>query len=1107
MTMTKTSNKYSDHSARERALDASLSFAVQAPAGSGKTELLMQRFLALLALVEKPEEILALTFTKKAAGEMHSRILGAMKKARDGDEPKAEHEAKTLSLARMALERDALKGWALLENPTRLKVQTIDSFCSSIVRQMPVLSGLSRYSITDEPKAFYTEAAEKTVALVEEDGPRGDALRHALGHMDNSVKALVNRLVVMLERRDQWLRHIKRSTTSTELRGLLEGSLKRLIEGDLENIAKAFTPGILEAFVPLARYAASNVDHESPIAQLSDMDGLPECAVTALPQWQGIRALLLTKDNKKIRAQVDVKTGFPPGAGLPADRKKEFKELLSRLSGLDGFYEAVARVSILPQPKFLDSEWEALEAIISLLPVAEAMLSEAFAAKGMVDFQAVSLAALSALGTDEEPTDLMLSLDLRIQHILVDEYQDTSGAQLALIEALTRGWTEGDGRTLFVVGDPMQSIYLFREAEVGLFLEAMGGSVGSVKMEPLTLCRNFRSQEAIVDWVNATMGQAFPSNEDIFTGAVTYSPSQAVKEPVEGRGVEITLFGSRDDFSEAQKAVSILRSIPQGETTAILCRSRGHLDSIVEEVKKAGLVFRAENIDPLSERVAVRDLTALLRALSRPLDRVAWLSCLRAPWCGLSLSDLHALCYGDRKRPLWALLNEKDRLDKLSGDGQERAERFVKETSSALAVWGRKRPSEVLRGLWIALGGPACLEDEADKEDAQRFLGLVEAMESSGDVSIEELGGRVERLFADHAGSPETTLSIMTIHKAKGLEFDNVIIPGLGKYARADDKKLLVWMERGEDDLLLAPIEKKHAEEDSRIYGCLSALQKEKSANEEVRLLYVAATRAKKSLYLLGHIKEVEEGEVRADTRSFLSRISRALREEMIVAAGAAPSEAPGAPPALKRLPAGWGLPEAKEPLPSSGKSFTPDSAEPQFYWAGEAVKHLGTAVHRYFCRISKEGLDRWDEKGLKGEAQRMRLMLKSLGLSDAAAKKAAAEGVEILVKALEDERGRWTLTAHNEASSELPLTAVVNGEIIRVVIDRTFVDNSGVRWVIDFKTGSHSGGSLEEFLEHERERYRGQLLKYEAVLRAYGETRPIRKGLYYPAHRKWVEV
>ncbi|MBI2400593.1 MAG: PD-(D/E)XK nuclease family protein [Deltaproteobacteria bacterium] len=362
-------------------------------------------------------------------------------------------------------------------------------------------------------------------------------------------------------------------------------------------------------------------------------------------------------------------------------------------------------------------------------------------------------------------------------------------------------------------------------------------------------------------------------------------------------------------------------------------------------------------------------------------------------------------------------------------------------------------------------------------------------------------------LYADHSATVGAKLDIMTIHRAKGLEFDNVIIPGMGKSSRAEDKKLLVWLERGEDDLLLAPIESKGALEGSRIYGYLSALQKEKAVNEEVRLLYVAATRAKKKLFLLGHAGVTEDGKIKARTRSFFSRIQHALREDMVIEAQ--PVEEAPSSPALKlnRLPVCWELPDITAPLPSEGLFVPPADEEPRFYWAGEAVKHLGTAVHRYFCRIAKEGVDKWDGHRIRNEEPRMRAMLKALGLSGIEAARASKEGVSILMKTLEDEKGRWVLSTHEEAASELPLTAVVKGAIVRVVIDRTFVDNDGVRWVIDFKTGMHAGGSLDEFLESERERYKGQLAKYEAALRAFGETRPIKKGLYYPANRAWVEV
>ena len=129
-----------DQPARMRALDPSGSFIVQAPAGSGKTGLLMQRFLVLLAGVEAPEEIVAITFTRKAAGEMRQRIVLALQSASRNEMPEEEHELRTWELARKALARDVEKGWQLIKNPTRLRIQTIDSLCMALVRQMPVLS-------------------------------------------------------------------------------------------------------------------------------------------------------------------------------------------------------------------------------------------------------------------------------------------------------------------------------------------------------------------------------------------------------------------------------------------------------------------------------------------------------------------------------------------------------------------------------------------------------------------------------------------------------------------------------------------------------------------------------------------------------------------------------------------------------------------------------------------------------------------------------------------------------------------------------------------------------------------------------------------------------
>ena len=157
----------------------------------------------------------------------------------------------------------------------------------------------------------------------------------------------------------------------------------------------------------------------------------------------------------------------------------------------------------LPDPEYGDEEWGRVREVAQVLVLSAAELDGVFRERGAVDFAAISLAALRALGAESAPTDLNLRLDYRLQHILIDEFQDTSSAQLELVRRLTAGWQKDDGRSIFCVGDPMQSIYGFRQAEVRAFLELAEEGIGEVQFDVQRLRSNFRSAPGIVDWMNA----------------------------------------------------------------------------------------------------------------------------------------------------------------------------------------------------------------------------------------------------------------------------------------------------------------------------------------------------------------------------------------------------------------------------------------------------------------------------------------------------------------------------------------------------------------------------------------------------------------------------
>ncbi len=262
-------SKPRDSAARARALDPAGSFIVQAPAGSGKTELLAQRVLRLLALADRPEEVLAITFTRKAAGEMRDRILGALAAAAAGQPVEAEHEQTTRALALAALRRDAEKGWQLLNDPARLRVLTIDGLNAWLTQRMPLTSGLGgSAAIADRPEDLYRDAARRAL-LAGDRHPGRDAARRLLIHLDNRFARAEEQLARLLARRDHWLPRIggRPGGDGDAARERLEAGLGRVVTAGLGR-ARAALAGF-EEVAALAATAAAELaasGRESPVA-------------------------------------------------------------------------------------------------------------------------------------------------------------------------------------------------------------------------------------------------------------------------------------------------------------------------------------------------------------------------------------------------------------------------------------------------------------------------------------------------------------------------------------------------------------------------------------------------------------------------------------------------------------------------------------------------------------------------------------------------------------------------------------------------------------------------------------------------------------------------
>ncbi|MFZ3323895.1 MAG: UvrD-helicase domain-containing protein [Usitatibacter sp.] len=1048
-----------DREQRAEALDADRSFIVQAPAGSGKTELLIQRYLALLGRVERPEEIAAITFTIKAAAEMRKRVFDALRAARETPRPEAHHSARTWDLARAAIVRNDALGWKLDESADRLRVQTIDALCASLTRQMPVLS---RFGAQPEPIEeaghLYAEAARNLLATLEIQGNEtGTLVATLLEHIDNNVAVAQKLLATMLSQRDHWIRTVWKAPD----RRLLERALVEIREVAVARIVELW-PGALAIMAP------------------DDLEG-----------WKGVATAYLTKE------------GTWRAKGVPVT-----------LLTLDGVREALHEIRSVPDAAYTDDQWEALDAIVKLAPLAVAELQYVFAAHGQADFIEIAQGAVRALGNEDDPTDLLLALDYRIRHILVDEFQDTSHSQYDLLVRLTSGWEPGDGRTLFLVGDPMQSIYRFREAEVALFLKAWREGIGSVRLDTLTLSSNFRSQAGIVSWVNRAFETIMPGRDDLHRGAVRYSRS----EPVHGEHaapVTVHPFFEGDAGGEGDGVAAVVKDAldspgldpSKPSSAAILVRNRSHLEEVIPRLRKAKIPFRAIEIEPLRNRPVVQDLLALTRALSHPADRIAWLAVLRAPWCGLSLADLLALAGGEDAPTIWESMHDEARLRALCDDGRSRI-------AKALAVFSRfvgdrRRTSlrDAVEGAWLSLGGPACVESDMELEDAEIYLDHLEESEHAGTLGdLDTFLASLDELFALPDLTASDRLQVMTIHKAKGLEFDTVIVPGLASGGGRDERKLFMWMETPGGSLLLAPINPTGTKGDMT-YEFIRDLDKDKADHEVARLLYVAATRAKHRLHLMGDVG-LPQGQVREPNRgTLLRKIWTVVQERFVppqdrVARPDSPAVAGDEQGKLRRLVIDMSKVEVPPPVAWTAAIEERAQAEIEFSWVGDTARRVGSVVHRYLQRIAEdEGRD-WTKKRIEGEKPAIRAALAARGVVDAEMDAACARVVAALAGAVGDKRGQWLLGPQRKARNEYRLSTVIDGARRTLVIDRLFDDDVGDTWIVDYKTSTHEGADVERFLDEEKNRYRPQLERYAAATDNAGA----RRGLYFPLLKGWRE-
>ena len=1060
-----------DKKARKQAVKPDKSFIVRAPAGSGKTDLLIARYLKLLSLADSPEEIVAVTFTNKATNEMRRKILNYLDEARLNNKAESEHTKYMISLANNVLKRDKERNWHLNDSPDRLRIQTIDELCAFLTRRMPILASFgAQPAVTEDAKPLHEHAIAETLNSLDKDKKFFHLVDKIILHCGNDIPELRKSMITMLETRDLWQSSVFKKSTKKEMQRELQDRIKQ----ELEGLAKIFPE-----------------ECQQEVEKLLGLPGFPDCDIENLSVWHDISEKLLTKSGTWRKISI-------------------VKSLIEKLKQSDLLRKRLQKIADLPySAESLEEGWDLIEPTKELLKRTSAQLDITFAERNLIDFTGISQRAVSALGDDDFPTDIALSLDYQVKHLLVDEVQDVSESQYELLRRLTREWSVGDSRTLFLVGDPQQAIYGFRGAEVRFFLDTFNQErLGNIILEPLKLKQNFRSSPCLVNWINEKFAQIFPE-ESQSEGTVSFSDSVAANPEGNTSYLKAHCVYGDVDTEEAKKIIEIIKQIKkfdpkEKETIAILVRNRSHITSILPILKRNKIPFNAVDIFELSDQPVIQDLLALTRAFLFPSDRTTWLACLRAPWCGLTIESLSILCEENKKGTIWQCIGNNKLVSRLQKDEKKRLENFKLNMQTAIEQYGVPT-RDIIESLWYRLGGPATLKDENEFEHAKEYFSLLEEVTKGGMITdFQELKRCIDELYVSDISDELNPVEIMTIHKAKGLEFDHVILPGLNRRSGSSENPLLTIL----PDSKVAVVKPRPGKEKQSNYNFICALNRRIEQNEARRILYVAATRARETIHLIaGNLKREP---YKGSSLWYLwpgieDNFEKKIREDED------PTKEDKIPnQKTRRLRSNWTLPEDMQveslwtpPI----KNITEDDHEvTEFEWAGETIKIVGIVVHRTLQQIAEDGTGNWTTDRLKSEEKNFKKLLHQYGVPLDEREKALNYIIDALTNILNDERGQWILSNNHEGRhNEYPVSGIVNNRLIKRVMDRTFLDKDGVRWIIDYKTSRHEGTNLDTFLDQEKHRYQSKLDDYAALMEGFGE-RNIKLGLYFPLLKGWRE-
>jgi ATP-dependent helicase/nuclease subunit A len=871
-----------DADARHAAVDPARNVILEASAGTGKTRVLVERYVNLVRAGIEPDHILAMTFTRKAAAEMRERIIDRLK------------EVSRLSTVDAAMWRD------VKERLGDIAISTIDAFCLSLLREFPLEAdvdpGFSLAEDSEVPRlvAESLDQAMRICRAVARDDDDVALVFAQLGErrLRSGIGALLDRRLVAPQALRRFLETGPRDLTAARaceaaaerltavFAGARDGIEEFLRDGphhhpqfamlaeDLRALAglKSCATGVAPSATPKVAQDFSPATQPGPPVAQGFSPASREAQAAFRNLIDRLRAYFLTQDGRP-RGQHFTGTGFNDAHCDTPDAWRRHRATAAQLA--PAVAEAIRGFRRDLNAVMARGVWR-------IFAVASAQYQRTLDAHALLDFSGVLERAVALLRQMDEFAESRLRLEARYRHVLVDEFQDTSRAQWDLVRQLVRSWGEGFGvahdalpPSIFIVGDRKQSIYGFRDADVSL-VEDAAAFVAGLRADGevrRAITVSFRSAPGILAFVNDVCSAIVRAEPTTRRDAFRYDDRDRFPsdDPVKYEGVSV-LAGETVTAAAERAADEIVRllagEIVRDRTTglaraarpadiAILFRSRDSHRDFEAALERRGIATYVYKGLGFFDADEVQDAVALLRYLADPLSNLRAAAFLRSRLVRISDAALARM----GTEPAAAVLqpDEPDWLAQLS-DEDARVFRHVRRAVPTWLSWvDRLTPSAlldtVLRDTAYAYETRGPRRRQA-RENLKKLGGMIRRAQNRGYATLHRIAEHLERLAvgdeSNAAIDAVDAVSLMTVHAAKGLEFPIVFVVNMGRGTGGARPPIRVADgAEGEPSVAIADYQSE-ADEDAQA----------RDREESKRLLYVALTRARDRLYLSATVKD-----------------------------------------------------------------------------------------------------------------------------------------------------------------------------------------------------------------------------------------------------------